>query len=160
MAGRRERLEFAEANRSPAPPFVGALLRLGWQRVKSHMHEAIRADGFTDLQEAHLALFSYPLPDGVRLSDLARQLHMSRQATNYLVGQLEELEYLERRAAPGIDRRLIYLTERGWRVADTIYASLRELQEQWTNEVGHERFSSFMDVLRLLSARKPPAPAQ
>ena len=115
------------------------------------MHEAIRADGFTDLQEAHLAVFSYPLPDGVRPSELARRIRMSRQATNYLIGQLEELGYLERRAAADGDRRLVYLTERGWKVADTIYASLRQLQERWADEVGRDRFSDFMDVLRLLS---------
>ncbi len=152
--GRRGDLE---ANGSPAPPFVGALLRLCWQRVRSHIHDAIRAEGFTDLQEAHFAVFSYPLPDGVRLSDLARQLRMSRQATNYLVGQMEVLGYLERRVGPGGDRRLIYLTERGSSVAEVIYASVRDLQAHWANEVGHDRFRGFMDVLRLLSS-KDPAP--
>ena len=137
--------------KSAAPPFIGALLRLCWQRVRAHMHEAIRPGSFTDLQEAHFAVFSYPLPDGVRPSELARQLRVSRQATNYLIGQLEELGYLEGRSTSDRDQRLVYLTERGWRVADTIYASLRQLQERWADEVGRERFSDFMDVLRLLS---------
>jgi DNA-binding MarR family transcriptional regulator len=138
------------------PPYVGALLRLCWQRVRAHMLDAIRANGFTDLQEAHFAVFSYPLPNGVRPSDLARQLRMSRQATNYLVGQMEGLGYLERRVGPGSDRRLIYLTERGSRVADVIYTSLRELQAQWADEVGHDRFEAFMEVLRLLSMEPSP----
>jgi DNA-binding MarR family transcriptional regulator len=139
------------------PPFVGALLRLCWQRVRAHIDDAIRANGFADLQEAHFVVFSYPLPHGVRPSDLARQLRMSRQATNYLLGQMEGLGYLERRDAPGGDRRLVYLTERGSKVADVIYASLRELQAQWADEVGPDRFKTFMDVLKLLSneARSP-----
>ncbi len=142
------------------PPFVGALLRLCWHRVRDRMYESIRAAGFADLQEAHFAVFSYPLPDGVRPSDLARRLRMSRQATNYLLGQLEELGYLERRAAPGTDRRLVHLTERGWNVADVIYASLRQLQREWAGEVGPDEFRTFMDVLRLLAAREeqPAAP--
>jgi len=122
------------------------------------MHEAIRANGFTDLQEAHFAVFSHPLPHGVRPSELARHLRMSRQATNYLVGQMEGLGYLERRIGPNGDRRLVYLTERGSRVADVIYASLRELQAQWADEVGHDRLKTFMEVLRLLS--KGPSPPQ
>ena len=142
----------------PGPPFVGALLRLCWQRVRAHLHDAIRANGFTDLQEAHFAVFSYPVPDGVRPSDLARQLRMSRQATNYLVGQMERLGYLERRVGPDGDRRLIYLTERGSRVADVIYASLRKLQTRWADEVGHDRFKAFVDVLKHLS--KEPSPPQ
>jgi DNA-binding MarR family transcriptional regulator len=76
---------------------------------------------------------------------------MSRQATNYLVGQLEGLGYLERRAASG-ERRLIYLTERGWKVAETIYAALRQLQKEWADKVGQDRFSNFMDILRRLAA--------
>ena len=116
------------------------------------MHKAIREAGFTDLQEAHFAVFSYPLPDGVRPSDLARQIHMSRQATNYILGQMEELGYLERRAGPESDRRLVYLTDRGWKVADVIYASLRQLQDEWAAEVGRERFGDFMDVLAELSS--------
>jgi len=54
---------------------------------------------------------------------------MSQQATNYLIGQIEGLGYLERRVGRDGDRRLVYLTERGSRVADVIYASLHELQE-------------------------------
>ena len=140
------------------PPYVGALLRLCWQRVRAHMHDAIRANGFTDLQEAHFAVFSHPLPHGVRPSELARHLRMSRQAINYLVGQMEGLGYLERRVGPDSDRRLIYLTERGAKVAEVIYASLYELQTQWADEVGHDRFKAFMDVLTLLS--KEPSPPQ
>jgi DNA-binding MarR family transcriptional regulator len=139
------------------PPFVAALLRLSWQRARDHMHEAIRAAGFTDLQEAHFAVFSYPLPNGVKPSDLARQNRMSRQATNYLVGQMEELGYLERRAPAGSDRRLVYLTERGWKVADVIYAAHRDLQEQWADEVGRKRFQEFMATLSILAAPSPPS---
>ncbi|MSP76531.1 MAG: MarR family transcriptional regulator [Rhodospirillaceae bacterium] len=141
------------------PPYVGALLRLSWQRVRRHIDEAVRAKGFTDLRDAHLAVFSYPPPDGVRLSDLARQLRMSRQATNYLVGQLEELDYLERRAAPGSERRLIHLTARGRKVVAALHASLRALQAQWAREIGRERFADFMEVLRILSTQAPPSPA-
>ena len=132
------------------PPFVGALLRIAWQRARARIDEDIRAAGFTDLQDAHFVVFSWPPPDGVRLSQLARQIRMSRQATNYLVGNLEELGYLERRAPRGSDRRLIYLTKRSHKVMDTIMASLSALQAQWADEVGPERFSTFMDVLREL----------
>ena len=146
------------SSKASGPPFVGALLRICWQRVRAHMHEAIRAHGFTDLQEAHFAIFSYPLPTGVRPSDLARQLRMSRQATNYLVGQMEALGYLERRAGPTGDRRLIFLTGRGTRVAEVIYACLRDLQAQWAHEVGQDRFETFLDVLRALAKEPSPVP--
>jgi DNA-binding MarR family transcriptional regulator len=135
---------------------VGALLRLCWQQAREHMLEAVRQGGFTDLQEAHFAVFTYPLPDGVRPSDLARQMHLSRQAANYILGQMEEMGYVERRAGAESSRRLVYLTERGWAVADIIYTALRQLQGRWAEEVGRERFSTFMEVLRLLAATDKP----
>ncbi len=139
------------------PPFVGALLRLCWRRVRDRMHEAVRAAGFADLQDAHLAVFSYPLPDGVRPSELARRIGMSRQATNHLVAQMETLGYLERRAPEGSDRRLVHLTDRGWRVGETILACLRDLQAQWADEIGRDRFSDFMEVLKRLGTEEPEA---
>ena len=33
----------------------------------------------------------YPHPDGVRPNDLAERINMTKQATNYLLGQLEAL---------------------------------------------------------------------
>ncbi len=118
---------------------------------------AARAAGFTDLQDPHLPVFSYPLPDGVRPSELARRIGMSRQATNYLITQMEALGYVERRAAEGGDRRLVHLTERGWQVGEVIFACLRDLQAEWAEEIGRERFGDFMDVLRRLAAREQQA---
>src|SRR3712207_6335503 len=129
----------AGAGGEGGPPFVGALLRQCWRRARERMHQAIRAAGFDDLQDAHLAVFTYPLPDGVRPSDLARRIGMSPQATNYLIAQVEALGYLERRAPEGSDRRLVYLTERGWRVGETIFACLRDVQAEWAEEIGRER---------------------
>lgn len=133
------------------PPYIGALLRLTWRRVRARIHDAVRAAGFTDLQDAHFAVFTYPLPDGVRPSDLARQMQMSRQATNHLITQLERLGYLERRAAHHGGRRLVHLTERGRQVGEAIYACLRRLHAELADTIGQQRFHDFMAVLRELS---------
>jgi DNA-binding MarR family transcriptional regulator len=134
--------------------YVGALLRLSWQRVRARIDGAVRAAGFDDLQETHMLVFSYPPPDGVRPSELARRLGMSRQAANHLIGQMEAMGYLKRRAAPGGQRRLVYLTARAWRVADVIFASLRDIEAEWAREVGKERFAEFLSVLRTLALKR------
>ena len=123
--------------------------------MRDRLHAAIRAAGFTDLQDAHLPVFSYPLPDGVRPSDLARRLGTSRQAANHLIGQMETLGYLERRGSESSDRRLVHLTERGRRVGEEIFACLRELEAEWAAQVGEERFADFMEVLRSLALADP-----
>jgi DNA-binding MarR family transcriptional regulator len=129
------------------PPFVGALLHICWLRVRTRLFDAVQAAGFTDLQEGHFAAFSYPL----RPSDFARQIGMSRQAANYLVGQLEALGYLERRAAGDGGRRLVYLTGKGWKVINIMWDTLRQIQLEGARQVGADRYAEFMSVLRELA---------
>jgi DNA-binding MarR family transcriptional regulator len=142
----------ARARELPDPSF-GALMRLTWQHVRHQMLQAIHEAGFPEFQDAHFAVFSYPLPDGVRPSELARQKKMSRQAINYLIVQLEGLGYVERRVSEDADRRLIYLTAQGRQIADAIFACLRGLHEEWAREIGQERFDVFLDVLKQLAAK-------
>ncbi|MFO1157519.1 MAG: MarR family transcriptional regulator [Reyranellaceae bacterium] len=131
-------------------------MRLALQRVRRQMDHDVRAAGFADLQPAHAPILSYPPPDGVRLSALARRVGMTPQAANYLVSQLEEMGYLERRAVGEASRRLIFLTRRGHHLVETFHASLRALEAKWAREVGQERFDTFMDVLRELDADAAP----
>lgn len=137
----------------PGQPFFGALLRITWEHVRDHLSRAIRDAGFSDLQEAHFPVFTYPVPNGIRPSELARQKRMSRQAMNYLIVQLEELGYIERRAPEDGDRRLIYLSARGRQVVEVILASMLRLHTEWAHDIGEQRFNDFVDVLRQLSAR-------
>jgi DNA-binding MarR family transcriptional regulator len=143
-------------NFAEGPPFVGALLRLCWQRVRLRLNAAIREAGFTDLQDSHLPVFSWPAPEAIRPSDLARRIGMSRQAANHVIGQMEALGYLERRAAADGTRRLIHLTPRGRAVFETIHDCLRGLQADWAAEIGEARFAAFMSVLRHFAVAEAP----
>jgi DNA-binding MarR family transcriptional regulator len=133
-------------------PFIGALLRLAYQVARKRQLSALEEHGFTDLNQALLNVMVYPHPDGVRLTDLAERINMTKQATNYLVGQLETLGYVERRARNGSGRRLVFVTDRGWRVIDTQRAAVRQLETEWSAAVGRKRFDAFMDTLRDLTS--------
>src|SRR5580765_5873854 len=82
------------------PPLIGALLRRPLDVVRHHMLDRLHEHGFDDLEPAHLAVLQYPGPNGRRPSELAAQLRISKQALNYLLGQLERLGYLEREPDP------------------------------------------------------------
>src|SRR5438093_8091532 len=88
-----------EEQQSP-PPLIGALLRLPWEAVQRHMLERLHEHGFADFDAAYLGVFQYPGPQGVRPSELAARLRVSKQALNHLLGQLERLGYLAREADP------------------------------------------------------------
>src|SRR5215211_8111470 len=79
------------------PPLIGALLRAPWEAVQRHMLERLHERGFADFDAAYLSVFQYPGPQGARPSELAARLRISKQALGYLLGQLEQLGYLERR---------------------------------------------------------------
>jgi len=143
----------ADAPADEGPPYVGALLRQCLEHVRARIEADLRSAGITDLQPVHLAVFNYPPPDGVRPSDLARRIRMSRQATNHIIGQLEALGYLERRAASKGERRLIYLTPRSWGMVKIVHATLLEIQAEWAADIGADRFDGFMTALRRFASR-------
>lgn len=133
-------------------PFAGALLRMTYQATRERQFKMLKAHGFGDLNQALLNVLVYPHPDGVRPSDWAERTYMTKQAMNYLLGQLESLGYIERRAEPGRRRRLVYLTRRGWQVIDASRKAVQELESEWAGVVGQKRFDEFMAVLRQLAS--------
>ena len=92
--GARSSSHFTKAaaeERFPGPPLIGALLRMPWEVVQHRMLERLHERGFDDLDAAHLNVFQYPGPQGARPSELAARLRISKQALNYLLGELERL---------------------------------------------------------------------
>jgi hypothetical protein len=78
---------------------------------------------------------------------------MSRQATNHIIGQLEALGYLERRAERKGERRRICLTSRTWGMVKVVHATLLEIQGEWAADIGPDRLGDFMTTLRRFAAR-------
>jgi len=115
-----------------------------YQRMLADLHAA----GFTDLVVAHFAVLRYPGPDGRRPSDLAAEAGMSRQAMNYLLGQLEHAGYLVRENDPDDRRsRWVRLTKRGQAVERTIRATVAEIETELQVQLGSDRFTQLRDLL-------------
>ena len=130
------------------PPLIGALLRTPWEAVQRHMLERLHAAGFDDLDTAHQAVFQYPGPQGARPSDLAARLRISKQALNYLLGELERLGYLERRPDPDdLRSKRIALTPRGIAAIHVIREAVSEVEAAWEQRLGPERFSQLRGLL-------------
>src|SRR6516164_10926464 len=76
---------------APPPPLIGALLRMPFESVRDRMLAGLHERGFGDLVAAHLDVFQYPGPENQRPSELARRARISKQALNYLLGELERM---------------------------------------------------------------------
>lgn len=130
------------------PPLIGALLRIPWEEVQRHMLERLHQRGFADLDLAHLNVFQYPGPQGTRPSELANRLRISKQALNYLLGQLERLGYLERRPDPDdLRSKRIALTGRGVSAGHAIREAVEEVETAWAQDLGPDRFAQLRNLL-------------
>src|SRR6478735_6188128 len=146
------------ANASPyGPPLIGALLRLSLETVRERMLERLHERGFNDLAPAHLIVLQYPGPQGLRPSELAARLRMSKQALNYLLGELERLGYIERLPDPDdLRSRRISVTKRGDVVAGVIREAVGEVEKAWTDQLGAKRFTELRSLLLDLNELESP----
>jgi DNA-binding MarR family transcriptional regulator len=130
------------------PPLIGALLRIPWEAVQRHMLEQLHKGGFDDLDMAHLHVFQYPGPQGARPSELAVQLRISKQALNYLLGELERFGYLERRPdTDDLRSKRVALTPRGTAAIGVIREAVAELETAWAQQLGPKRFDQLRGLL-------------
>jgi DNA-binding MarR family transcriptional regulator len=90
---------------------------------------------------------------------------MTKQALNYLLGQMEELGYLER-VQDSLDQRFrrIRLTRRGRAAGAAMREIVSEVEAEWARKLGPRRFGELRDLLTRLSegsgrVEEAPAPA-
>jgi DNA-binding MarR family transcriptional regulator len=107
--------------------------------------------GFTDLVAAHVDVWRYPGPENQRPSELAAQTRMSKQALNYLLGQLEQLGYLTREADTNDQRsKRIRLTAKGHAATKAIYEIVQEVETDWERQLGPRKFGQLRRLLTQL----------
>lgn len=127
---------------------IGALLRYPARAVQRRLIQELNHAGFDDLRLPHMAVLQHPGPDGVRPTVLAERAGMSKQAMNQLLMSLERLGYITREDAPeGGRSRVVRLTERGHAVWNLMIAILVEVEEEWREELGEERFAQLKEIL-------------
>ena len=127
---------------------IGALLRVPAQAIHRRLIAQLNAAGFDDLRLPHMAVLQFPGPDGVRPSVLAERAGMSKQAMNQLLGSLESLGYLVRSDAPGEGRaRIVRFTKRGRAVYAAMIDILRDIEREWSEELGAKRFAELKELL-------------
>jgi DNA-binding MarR family transcriptional regulator len=148
MSPRIKSSRFTNQEEPFGPPLIGALLRVPWEAVQRHMLERLHDSGFDDLDAAHLNVFQYPGPQGARPTELASRLRISKQALNYLLGELERLGYLERRPDPDdLRSKRVAVTTRGTSAIEVIREAVGEVETAWAKQLGPKRFAELRTLL-------------
>ncbi|HTK66750.1 MAG TPA: MarR family transcriptional regulator [Pseudonocardia sp.] len=146
------------------PPLIGALVRRPMEVVHLRILREAAEAGFTDLVPAHLAVLRYPGPNGRRPSELAAEVGMTKQAMNYLLGQLERLGYVERRDDPDDQRsKRVHLTTRGEALRVVVRRTVGTIERELEAELGPSSYNQLRELLVLLNESEtikgePPTP--
>jgi DNA-binding MarR family transcriptional regulator len=97
---------------------------------------------------ARATVFQYPGPQGARPSELAARLGITKQALNYLLGELERLDYVKRQPDPDdLRSKRVALTRRGASAIRVIREAVAEVETAWAQQLGPERFAQFRALL-------------
>lgn len=135
-------------------------MRMPVDEIRRRMLGALHEQGFEDLIPAHLIVLRWPGPDSLRPVEVAEQTGMSKQALNYLLGQLEETGYLERVDDPD-DRRSkrIRMTKRGWAAGEVMRAAVGEVEQEFVDAHGKKELKTLLELLTHLNVVLGTRPA-
>jgi DNA-binding MarR family transcriptional regulator len=134
--------------RLPVGQLLGNLLRLFRAELAERGEISTGVDG---IRPAHLQVFAVIKAEGSRLTDLSSSADMSLSAMAELIDGLEQLGYVERRP-DARDRRakLVCLTESGWRAIHEGRRLIAQIEGDWGDALGTDRFASLCLELQTL----------
>lgn len=105
--------------------------------------------GYPDVRVPHLNVFAHvPRGTGIRMSELAQRMQLTKGAVTQLVSYLEGHGYLERVPDP-VDGRAVLVrpTEAANRGYELGRARLAEIEAGWEERVGKKCWRTFRAVL-------------
>lgn len=139
------------------------MFRAAWQRVRDEIAVSVEQAGFGDVTRAHILLFRYPGLDGIRPSQLAEEMQISKQGINGLLNDLEARGYIRRDVDPTDKRsRVIRLTPQGVELENAVLEAARAAERQLERQLGPARFRSLRTALIEASGllTDPPSPTE
>ena len=131
---------------------IGALLAIPTQVIGRRVAAALIEHGFTDYRPTYQPVFQWCRPEGSRLTELAERAGVTKQSMGEIIDVLEQRGYVERVPDPTDGRAiLIRRTPRGWEVNRIARQVVEQVQQEWAQALGQERFTSLIDTLRQLA---------
>jgi DNA-binding MarR family transcriptional regulator len=124
--------------------------------IRAELVDELRARGYRDISAAHIYVFQTPGPDGLRPTELAQRVLMTKQAMNHLLGGLERSGYIERVDAADDGRaRVLRLTHEGQLLTELIQQTSADIERRWVSELGPERIDELIaDLGQIESAAR------
>ena len=120
-------------------------------RLRSDLY-ALSDDRFPGLRARHYRLLSFLPPEGQRLSRMAAASGLTKQALAQTLAPLQAGGYVDVVPDPSDRRaRIVRLTDRGRSVNAAVRVRLAEVEQEWADRVGPERWAGARAVLTELA---------
>jgi DNA-binding MarR family transcriptional regulator len=131
------------------PLHFAVLMDLAWRAFRRRMDEGIRPRvASPQLRPSQLRLLSLTPPDGMRVTDLAARVGMTKQALGEFVATLQDAGLVEVTVDQRDRRvRLVRPTPAGQELQRVIESAITRIEQRWAAEVGPERWATFREVL-------------
>jgi DNA-binding MarR family transcriptional regulator len=138
---------------------IGQLLTQLTRLFQTELFDRLIAAGLKDARVPHTHVSAYIKAEGSRLTELAAQARMTLPAMSELVDDLQRIGIVERRPDPSDGRaKLICLTDAGWEAMRTARGVIAEIEADYAQLVGVERFEAAAqtldELLRGLASRR------
>jgi DNA-binding MarR family transcriptional regulator len=124
------------------------MMRMAQRWLMDQVYEQVRAGGYDDLGRFHVDMFRAKIPDGLRPTEVAERLGITKQSVNQAIRDLEAGGYLTLEADPTDGRaRVIRLTTKGRRVHALAYDVALSFEQAIAQQLGQRRFAEFKRAL-------------
>jgi len=131
------------------PLRFAVLMDLAWRAFRRRLDEGVtpRVVGL-GLRPSHLRLLSLTPTDGMRVTDLAARVGMTKQALGEFVTTLQAAGLVEVTVAQRDRRvRLVRPTPSGQELQQVVESAIAGIERQWASQVGYKRWATFREVL-------------
>lgn len=105
---------------------------MAWEELVDELFTKLATAGFDDLRPVHRSIIRDIMVEGLRPTDLATRLGLSKQAVNDILRELETKGYILLGPDPEDGRaKRIVVTDRGRRLATTAARLSHEIGARW-----------------------------
>lgn len=125
-------------------------------RLMGDLFEQVRVvfagEDWQGLRMSHFRLLELVPPDGITITELASLLRMTKQGCGQFVAQLTESGHLRTVPDPADRRsRVVRRTAKGTRLTRRAVARVADVETEWAQRVGQQRYAEFRATLAELA---------